>query len=54
MAMANAGPDTNGSQFYITIDSLAPQHVEMLDGSYSIFGQVTNGLDVDQEDRARR
>ena len=46
LAMANAGPDTNGSQFYITIDSLSPQHVEMLDGSYSIFGQVTNGLDV--------
>lgn len=46
LAMANAGPDTNGSQFYITVDSLGPQHVKMLDGSYSIFGQVTKGLEV--------
>jgi peptidyl-prolyl cis-trans isomerase B (cyclophilin B) len=46
LAMANAGPDTNGSQFYVTIDSLAPEHVKMLDSSYSIFGQVINGLDV--------
>jgi peptidyl-prolyl cis-trans isomerase B (cyclophilin B) len=46
LAMANAGPHTNGSQFYITIDSLGPEHVKMLDGSYSIFGQVTDGLDV--------
>jgi peptidyl-prolyl cis-trans isomerase B (cyclophilin B) len=46
LAMANAGRDTNGSQFYITIDSLGPEHVKMLDGSYSIFGQVTKGLEV--------
>ncbi len=46
LAMANAGPDTNGSQFYVTIDSLGPEHVKMLDGSYSIFGQVTKGFDV--------
>jgi peptidyl-prolyl cis-trans isomerase B (cyclophilin B) len=46
LAMANAGPNTNGSQFYVTIDALRPEHVKMLDGSYSIFGQVTNGLDV--------
>jgi peptidyl-prolyl cis-trans isomerase B (cyclophilin B) len=46
LAMANAGPNTNGSQFYVTIDSLRPEHVNMLDGSYSIFGQVTSGLDV--------
>jgi peptidyl-prolyl cis-trans isomerase B (cyclophilin B) len=46
LAMANAGPNTNGSQFYVTIDSLGPEHVKMLDGSYSIFGQVTKGLDV--------
>jgi peptidyl-prolyl cis-trans isomerase B (cyclophilin B) len=46
MAMANAGPNTNGSQFYITIDSLRPEHVKMLDGSYTIFGQVTKGNDV--------
>jgi peptidyl-prolyl cis-trans isomerase B (cyclophilin B) len=46
LAMANAGAHTNGSQFYVTIASLSPEHVKMLDGSYSIFGQVTNGLDV--------
>jgi peptidyl-prolyl cis-trans isomerase B (cyclophilin B) len=46
VAMANAGPNTNGSQFYITIADLASEHVKMLDGSYSIFGQVTRGLDV--------
>jgi len=46
LAMANAGPNTNGSQFYITIADLAPEHIKMLDGSYSIFGQVTSGMDV--------
>ena len=46
LAMANAGPNTNGSQFYVTIESLRPEHVKMLDGSYSIFGQVTKGLEV--------
>ena len=46
LAMANAGPNTNGSQFYVTIEPLAPEHVKMLDGSYSIFGQVTKGVEV--------
>ena len=46
MAMANAGPNTNGSQFYITLEALPTGHVQMLDGSYSIFGQVTKGVDV--------
>ena len=46
LAMANAGPNTNGSQFYVTIEPLRPEHVKMLDGSYSIFGQVTGGLEV--------
>ncbi len=41
LAMANAGPDTNGSQFYIT---LAP--TPFLDGNYSVFGRVVDGLDV--------
>lgn len=41
VAMANAGRDTNGSQFFITF---VP--VERLNGGYTIFGQVTSGMDV--------
>ncbi len=41
MAMANSGPDTNGSQFFITF---AP--ADFLNGSYTIFGQVVEGMDV--------
>jgi cyclophilin family peptidyl-prolyl cis-trans isomerase len=41
LAMANAGKDTNGSQFFITF---APQ--PSLNGGYTIFGQVTSGMDV--------
>jgi cyclophilin family peptidyl-prolyl cis-trans isomerase len=41
VAMANAGPDTNGSQFFITYAPLSN-----LNGGYTIFGRVTSGLDV--------
>ena len=41
VAMANAGPNTNGSQWYITYGD-----VSQLDGSYTIFGKVIEGMDV--------
>jgi len=41
LAMANAGPDTNGSQFYIT-----HEEVSRLDGGYTVFGHVVEGQDV--------
>ena len=48
VAMANAGRDTNGSQFFITF---GPQ--EFLNGGYTIFGQVTSGMDVVNNIRLR-
>lgn len=46
LGMANAGPNTNGSQFFITSGNIPQAHISNLDGNYTIFGEVVEGFAV--------
>ena len=45
LAMANAGPNTNGSQFFVVVADACP----WLDGAHTVFGRIASGMDVVDE-----
>ncbi|KAJ1462317.1 cyclophilin-like domain-containing protein, partial [Pelagophyceae sp. CCMP2097] len=53
LSMANSGKDTNGSQFFITLRKrgTAPARCASLDGRHTVFGRVTSGFDVADENK---
>src|SRR5205807_989356 len=46
LAMANAGPNTNGSQFFITVDKFSGDQLQRMNAGYTVFGEVVEGMDV--------
>ena len=46
LGMANAGPNTNGSQFFITSGNIPESNMDSLTGNYTIFGKVLSGFAV--------
>lgn len=46
LAMANSGPNSNGSQFFITTGDIGEANMRNLDGKYTIFGEVLSGQDI--------
>lgn len=46
VGMANSGPDTNGSQFFITSNNISGSNINALNGKYTLFGEVIEGFAI--------
>lgn len=46
VAMANGGPNTNGSQFFIVTASFLDKRIDTLNGKYTVIGTITSGFDI--------
>jgi cyclophilin family peptidyl-prolyl cis-trans isomerase len=46
VGMANSGPNTNGSQFFITSGSISDSNIDALNGGYTLFGEVIEGFAI--------